>query len=68
MPTCNLLHRYQVSRNVRAVGFSADSKIILVEFMRSHRELNTEWNKFIHYENTAKAPKGQDKHHFPVYG
>lgn len=48
--------------------FPPDSKIILVEFKRSVRELDTEHEKFSHYENAAKSLKGQDRHHFLVYG
>lgn len=48
--------------------FSSDSKIILVEFKRSLRELNTEHDKFIHYKNAFNALQGRDGHHFLVYG
>jgi len=48
--------------------FSADSTIILVEFKRSHSELDTEHDKFTQYETAAKSLCGRDGHHFLVYG
>jgi hypothetical protein len=48
--------------------FSSDSKIVLIEFKRSDRELNTEHDKFVNYQNAVKALGEKDNHHFLVYG
>lgn len=48
--------------------FSADAKIILVEFKRSSHELVTESDKFISYETAANELSSQDGHHFLIYG
>jgi hypothetical protein len=48
--------------------FSADSKLILVEFKRSARELDSDICKFSDYEGAEDALAAIDGHHFLVYG
>lgn len=48
--------------------FSADSKIILVEFKRSIDELDSEHDKFTEYKTAVDALWERDNHHFLVYG
>ncbi|AYF20131.1 TPA: hypothetical protein NJ279_004510 [Vibrio parahaemolyticus] len=48
--------------------FSADAKLILVEFKRDLKSLKTEADKFTCYKKAAKKMKGRDRHHFLVYG
>ncbi|MDO6766180.1 hypothetical protein [Agarivorans sp. 1_MG-2023] len=48
--------------------FSADAKLILVEFKRDMNSLKSEVDKFTCYGKAAKKLKGRDNHHFLVYG
>jgi hypothetical protein len=48
--------------------FSADAKLILVEFKRDINSLKSEVDKFTCYKNAVKKMKGRDNHHFLVYG
>ncbi len=48
--------------------FGIDSKLILVEFKRSQKELKTEKDKFVCYEKAKDEMVGRDNHHFLVYG
>jgi len=48
--------------------FSADAKLILVEFKRDFNSLKSEVDKFTCYDKAAKKLKGRDNHHFLVYG
>lgn len=48
--------------------FGVDSKLILVEFKRSQKELNTEKDKFVCFGNARIEMRSRDKHHFLIYG
>ncbi|MEZ8724591.1 hypothetical protein ITG08_20975 [Vibrio cyclitrophicus] len=48
--------------------FSADAKLILVEFKRDLNSLKTEKDKFTNYEKAKRKMRGRDNHHFLVYG
>ncbi|MCF7717979.1 hypothetical protein H9X98_09730 [Aeromonas jandaei] len=48
--------------------FGIDAKLILVEFKRSQKELKTEKDKFVCYEQAKNEMVGRDNHHFLVYG
>ena len=48
--------------------FSADAKLILVEFKRDFNSLKTEEDKFTNYGKAKRKMKGRDNHHFLVYG
>lgn len=42
--------------------------MILIEFKRDKKSLGTEKSKFKDYKNAKKELKGQDNHHFLIYG
>lgn len=48
--------------------FSADAKLILVEFKRDFKSLKSEVDKFTNYEEAKRKMKDRDSHHFLVYG
>lgn len=47
--------------------FSSDSKIVLVEFKRSEKELDSEADKYEDYEGAAKELAARDTFHWLVY-
>lgn len=48
--------------------FAKNDNLVLVEFKRSYAEIGSEEKKFVKYKNAEAQLKGQDGHHFIVYG